>query len=255
MAASPRVFRLQRLPGAGSHPAGARRRPRRHRPVGHGRRRLAPGQRVAAGAHRAGAGPGGLEVHRGGPRFPNRLRRQPGHAGGPGRPPGAHLFGRAQPRLDNRRVPAGPRARARVEFYPHCRRRAPSPALLGGWTGRAIVVSDAVFSMDGDRAPVDELAQACADHDALLVLDEAHSVLRPHVGPFPCEVATGGHPVKNAGEPGRFRGRRPGDDRAAGQPCPPLHFHHRPRRPPTPPRPRPRWRSCVPPKGRHWSNA
>jgi 8-amino-7-oxononanoate synthase len=49
--------------------------------------------------------------------------------------------------------------------------------LLAGVTGRAIVVTDAVFSMDGDVAPLDAVAQVCVRHGALLVVDEAHWVL------------------------------------------------------------------------------
>lgn len=52
-------------------------------------------------------------------------------------------------------------------------------SLLDDHPGRAIVVTDSVFSMDGDVAPVDDLAAVCADRGALLVLDEAHNVLGP----------------------------------------------------------------------------
>lgn len=45
-----------------------------------------------------------------------------------------------------------------------------------GQSGRALVVSDAVFSMDGDRADVAALADLCRSHGALFLLDEAHSM-------------------------------------------------------------------------------
>ncbi|MEV6292030.1 8-amino-7-oxononanoate synthase [Streptomyces sp. NPDC051896] len=42
--------------------------------------------------------------------------------------------------------------------------------------GPAIVVSDTVFSVDGDRAPLAGLAEACREHGAGLVVDDAHGL-------------------------------------------------------------------------------
>ncbi|MFC8717262.1 aminotransferase class I/II-fold pyridoxal phosphate-dependent enzyme [Kitasatospora sp. NPDC057198] len=40
----------------------------------------------------------------------------------------------------------------------------------------ALVTVDGVYSMEGDLAPVDRIAEVCLEHNALLLVDEAHSV-------------------------------------------------------------------------------
>jgi 8-amino-7-oxononanoate synthase len=66
-------------------------------------------------------------------------------------------------------------ARARVEVTPHADTGAVERAVAGRAEAAAIVVSDTVFSVGGDQAPVAELHRIARAHGALLVLDEAHA--------------------------------------------------------------------------------
>jgi len=72
-------------------------------------------------------------------------------------------------------------ARADIRIYPHADLEALDTALgAEASTGsRSIVVSDTVFSMDGDAVDLEGLVAVAARHGALLVLDEAHAVLGP----------------------------------------------------------------------------
>jgi 8-amino-7-oxononanoate synthase len=67
-------------------------------------------------------------------------------------------------------------SRARFTRYPHLDLMALEQRLAASSASVRIVATDAVFSMDGDLAPLAEMAQLCDRHDAWLVVDDAHGI-------------------------------------------------------------------------------
>jgi len=65
-------------------------------------------------------------------------------------------------------------SRADLHRYPHNDVSTLGKMLKASRAPAKLVVTDAVFSMDGDLAPVPELLALCEQHDAWLLLDDAH---------------------------------------------------------------------------------
>lgn len=68
-------------------------------------------------------------------------------------------------------------SRATVKIFEHNDARHAEELLASSKaSGRRILVTEGIFSMDGDLAPLAELARVCERQDAWLVVDEAHSI-------------------------------------------------------------------------------
>jgi glycine C-acetyltransferase len=87
---------------------------------------------------------------------------------------GDHVFSDA---LNHASIIDGCRlSRASVHVYPHRDVRALEGLLAAtSSSGRRLIVTDSVFSMDGDRAPLHDLAALARTYHSSLMLDEAHA--------------------------------------------------------------------------------
>ncbi len=73
-------------------------------------------------------------------------------------------------------IDAGLLCRAELRRYTHADVGAARRLLAASTAERKLILTDAVFSMDGDLAPVPELVAMAVDHDARVVLDDAHGL-------------------------------------------------------------------------------
>lgn len=77
-------------------------------------------------------------------------------------------------------------AGAKMRRYLHCDLASASKVLANAaqhQTRSSLLVTDGIFSMDGDRAPLSELAALCRQHEAIMMVDDAHGLA--------CSGATG----------------------------------------------------------------
>ncbi len=65
-------------------------------------------------------------------------------------------------------------SRAEVRVYPHRDLDALARELAAARARRVLIVTDSVFSMDGDRAPLREICDLAERHGAAVMVDEAH---------------------------------------------------------------------------------
>ncbi|UJP06348.1 MAG: 8-amino-7-oxononanoate synthase [Nitrosomonas sp.] len=65
-------------------------------------------------------------------------------------------------------------SRAAFIRYPHLDLRVLEQHLASTGARRKLVISDTVFSMEGDIAPISQLIELCRRYDAWLLLDDAH---------------------------------------------------------------------------------
>jgi glycine C-acetyltransferase len=68
-------------------------------------------------------------------------------------------------------------SRAKIHVFPHKDVAAAEKTLadLGDTPGRKLLISDGVFSMDGDIAPLPGLVEAAEKHGAIMMVDDAHA--------------------------------------------------------------------------------
>ncbi|MCU7843963.1 MAG: 8-amino-7-oxononanoate synthase [Candidatus Thiodiazotropha sp. (ex Monitilora ramsayi)] len=73
-------------------------------------------------------------------------------------------------------IDAGQLSRAKMLRYQHADTESLQRLLEAGDGGKTLIATDGVFSMDGDLAPLPQLAELAQSHNAWLMVDDAHGI-------------------------------------------------------------------------------
>ena len=128
-------------------------------------------------------------------------------------------------------------SKAKIHVFPHKDVAAAEKILaeLDAAPGRKLLISDGVFSMDGDIGPLPGLVEAAERHGAIMMVDDAHSsgVLGrngrgtiDHFGLARPRPHSGGHAFESHRRARRLRLRQPRSDRISVPPRPPVSVFH-----------------------------
>lgn len=86
-------------------------------------------------------------------------------------------------------IDAGQLSRCQFKRYRHCDPQSLTQQLASSTANRKLIVTDSVFSMDGDCAPLPALAEVARTHFAWLMIDDAHGFgLLGQTGAGSCEA-------------------------------------------------------------------
>lgn len=66
-------------------------------------------------------------------------------------------------------------SRCKKVIFPHLDTEAVATELACAWPGRTFLITESLFSMDGDLAPLARYADLCESHGAALIVDDAHA--------------------------------------------------------------------------------
>jgi glycine C-acetyltransferase len=65
-------------------------------------------------------------------------------------------------------------SRAEIKVYEHCNMQSLEERLKEPTTGRKLIITDGVFSMDGDLAPLPDIVELADKYGAMTMVDDAH---------------------------------------------------------------------------------